>query len=92
MGNTPENDLFAFTNVLSLGAHPTAYQWLDGAGDVTWPLPCRALRANSSGAIAYVDMNGVTVIEDFLAGETRMLASKGIIDATTTVTKVSGMR
>jgi len=89
MANTPEADLYNFTNVTSLGAHPTAFQWT--AGDVTWARPCRALRANSSGAIKYIDMNGAQITEDFLAGETRMLASIGIVAAGTTVSKISGM-
>lgn len=89
MADDPAEDLFTFSNVLSLGAHPTAYQWT--GGDVTWTRPCRALRANSAGTIKYVDCNDAQITEDFLAGETRMLASKGIIAAGTTVTKISGL-
>jgi hypothetical protein len=70
-------DVAKFTDPTALGTSPTIYTY---AGiDVTWPKPCRFLRAQTAGSVVYVDYDGTNKTAKFLAGETRALGSLGIV-------------
>lgn len=75
MGNA--NDISRHIEPTSLGTSP--YHYTYAGVDVTWPKPCRFLRAQTAGSIVYKGLDGNNYTAKFLAGETRALGSLGIV-------------
>lgn len=83
-------ELYAHTQVTSLGTSPTTYPFTAGS-DYTFPKPVRFLRASVAGNITFTDMNGDNKVAAFAAGETRALGALAIINTGTTATGIEGM-